>query len=90
MDIVIHHHVIDRIAFFNGLISGFALYPQVAVVLVGGSISGISLTTFLIILLNSIVWLLYAIHRNLISLGVASLLNGFASLLLLIAIIAFH
>lgn len=83
----LHQHLIDRIALINGFVSGVALYPQVWTVLSSGSAVGVSLPTFLLILFNSIVWLLYAIHRGLISLGIASVLNTLASLILVCAIL---
>ncbi len=87
MDTLLHNHLIDRLALANGFISGVALYPQVWVVLSSGSTVGVSLPTFLLILFNSVVWLLYAIHRGLISLGIASVLNIVASSILIFSII---
>ncbi len=87
MKLIVHHHFIDKLAFFNGLISGVALYPQVYSILASSSTAGVSLTTFVIVFINSIVWLLYAMHRDLFSLGVASLLNLIASGLLIFLII---
>ncbi len=86
MDSLLHRHLVDRLAFVNGLVSGIALYPQVWSVFVNGSASGLSLVTYTLILLNSIVWVLYAIHRGLLSLGIASLLNTVASAMLILAI----
>lgn len=83
----LHHHLIDRLALANGFVSGVALYPQVWTVFSSGSTTGVSLPTFLLILLNSIVWLLYALHRGLISLGIASVLNILASIILVYAIL---
>ncbi len=83
----LHHHFIDRLALLNGFVSGVALYPQVWAVLSSGSTAGVSLPTFLLILLNSIVWLLYALHRGLISLGIASVFNILASIILVCAIL---
>jgi len=87
MEPAIHRHFIDKLAFFNGLISGLALYPQVWSVLKHGSVAGISLTTFVIIMVNSVVWLIYAMHRGLLSLGIASILNALASAALVLAIL---
>ncbi|MCR4279121.1 MAG: hypothetical protein NUV78_00030 [Candidatus Zambryskibacteria bacterium] len=84
-----HHHFIDRLAFFNGIVSGVALYPQVWAVLSSGSSLGVSLPTFIIILLNSLVWLTYSIHRGLISLAIASIFHFIASTILVVAIIYF-
>lgn len=82
----IHNHTIDKIALCNGLVSGVALYPQVWKVLVLSDSSGLSFITFFLIFTNSLVWLLYAHHRGLISLGIASFLNGLASFILLLAL----
>jgi len=86
----IHHHTIDRLAFINGFIAGIALYPQVWVVLANGSTAGVSTVTFGIIFLNSIVWLFYAIHRGLISIGIASVLNAVAGSILITSTIVFR
>lgn len=86
MDQIIHRHLIDRLAFVNGLISGIALYPQVWTVLSTGSTSGVSVLTYFLIFTNSLVWVIYAIHRGLLSLGVASILNVVASGILLVAV----
>lgn len=87
MKLIVHHHLIDRLAFFNGLISGIALYPQVYSIFLTGSTAGVSLTTFIIVFINSIVWLFYAVHRQLFSLGLASMLNLIASGLLIFLIL---
>jgi uncharacterized protein with PQ loop repeat len=89
MEPVIHHHVIDRLAFVNGLVSGIALYPQVWNVLAHESAANISTLTYTLILLNSLVWVMYAVHRGLLSLGIASLLNALASAALLLAVWVF-
>ncbi len=82
MRLEFHNHVIDRIAVLNGVLSGIALYPQVWRVLATGDMSGVSIATFSIISLNSAVWVLYAMHRGLIALGIASVLNFFASFMM--------
>lgn len=87
MGLLIHNHFIDKLAFLNGVISGIALYPQVYSIMTGSGSTGLSLTTFIIIFINSIVWLLYSIHRNLLSLGLASLLNCIASGIVVVLII---
>jgi uncharacterized protein with PQ loop repeat len=82
-----HHHFIDRLALINSIIAGVALFPQVWVTYATGSIAGISPLTFFIILLNNIVWLLYGIHRSLLSITVAAFLNVLASLALVFALL---
>jgi len=79
MPIVIHNHWIDKLAVLTGVVSGFALYPQIFIIITSGSPESVSLTTYAIILLNSIVWFTYSIHRGLISLAIPSILNIFAS-----------
>lgn len=86
MESILHRHLIDRLAFANGLVSGIALYPQVWSVLSSGSNEGVSTFTYALILLNSLVWIMYAIHRGLLSLGIASLLNALASVILLVTV----
>lgn len=86
MEIPIHKHVIDKLAFLNSIVSGVALYPQVWIVFANQSVAGVSFLTFLVIFLNSVVWLLYAAHRGLLSLAIASFLNGLASGILLTAV----
>lgn len=75
-----HHHPIDYIGDLNGLISGITLYPQLYHAYTSHSLAGLSLTTFILILLNSIIWIAYAIHRNLTALLVSSCLNALSSL----------
>lgn len=79
MPIVIHNHWIDKLAVLTGVLSGFALYPQIFIIITSGSVEDVSLTTYAIIFGNSIVWLMYSIHRGLISLTIPSVLNIFAS-----------
>lgn len=83
----VHTHFIDKVAVLNGAISGLALYPQVIKVLLTGTYNGVSPLSFIIILLNNIVWSIYAFHRGLISLLLAALLNSLAALVLLIALV---
>lgn len=85
--LVVHVHLIDRLAVFNGIISGVALYPQVFKVLQSGDLSGVSVTSFIVIFLNNIVWAVYAFHRTLISLLIAALLNILAAGILLAALL---
>lgn len=83
-----HTHLIDRIAFLNGFISGIALFPQLLHVLTTPAAAvAVSPMSYGIILINSIVWVLYAMHRGLISLGIASSLNTLAAGAILIAMV---
>jgi len=77
-----HNHLIDKIAIINGFVTGLALYPQVVASILSGDVSGLSNTAFIIIFLNSIVWMLYGYHRTIKPLIVSSLLNCFAAGLL--------
>ena len=81
-----HFHWIDKLAFFNGLVSGIALYPQVYQAVVTSNFEGVSGLTYGIVLLNSVVWLAYSVHRRLLSLAIASALNIIAAFTLLIVI----
>lgn len=84
MAFIEHQHVIDKVAFINGLVSGVALYPQIWIVLVQGSGSSVSGLSFSLIFLNSIVWILYSVHRSLFTLAVTSTLNCIASGILVV------
>ena len=80
-------HFIDRIAFVVGATtSGLALFPQ-AWQVVNGTAAGIAVSTFGIIAFNSAVWLAYASHHKLLSLGISSLLNLVASLIIVLYIV---
>jgi len=72
-------HLIDKIAFINGLVTGVALYPQLIKVLFLKSTGDLSMLTFGVITLNSIVWIFYGIHRTAIPLVIASVLNAIAA-----------
>lgn len=85
--IELHTHFIDRLAMANGLISGLALYPQLFMALIGGT-DNLSGATYFLILVNSVVWALYALHRGLVSLLLASLLNALAAFFLLALAVA--
>ena len=84
MSIVIHNHWIDKLAVLTGVLSGFALYPQIFILITSGSTEDVSLAMYAIILGNSVVWLVYSIHRGLLSLAIPSILNIFASILVIV------
>lgn len=86
---VIHTHFIDRLALGNSLVSGIALFPQAIKVFLVGSTNGVALLTAVLIWINSLVWLAYAIHRGLISVALSASLNVVASTLLLISFFVF-
>lgn len=77
-----HNHLLDRLAYANGILTGFALYPQVYLSITSRATEGISTLAYGIILFNSIVWTLYAQHRGIVPLVVSSVLNGIASVML--------
>lgn len=79
----LHIHLIDKLAFFNGLVSGIALYPQLFTLLVYGGKESVSVVTYSLIFSNSVVWVFYAMHRSLLSLFIASALNALAAALIL-------
>lgn len=88
MPLVIHNHWIDKLAVAVGVLSGFALYPQVYLIITTPSPEGVSLTMYAIIFLNSIVWLAYSVHRALFSLAIPSVLNIIASAAVLVWFLA--
>lgn len=79
----LHIHWIDKIAIANGFVSGIALWPQVVETIYTQVTAGLSIWALSIIFANSLVWVVYAVHRRLISLAIASILNVFASFVLL-------
>ncbi|MBL8158804.1 hypothetical protein JNK62_04695 [bacterium] len=79
MAIVIHNHFIDRLAVVTGVISALALLPQVQVIMQATSFEHFSPITFVVIFFNSFVWLTYAIHRQLLTLAIPSIINIFSS-----------
>lgn len=81
-----HKHPIDKIAELNGLLSGIALYPQVIKAIITESVESLSFYTFLFIFINSIIWIIYAMHRTLPQVLISSCLNFLAAGLLLILI----
>lgn len=89
MSFIKHQHTIDKIAFVNGLVSGVALYPQVITTIASRSGEFVSPLSFFLIFINSIVWLLYSLHRSLFTLAITSMLNCIASGILLIVIFLF-
>lgn len=85
----IHTHWIDKLAIANGFVSGVALWPQVLQTLFTGVTAGLSVWALGLILVNSLVWILYSLHRGLVSLALASILNAISAgtLLLLIFLV---
>ncbi len=67
--------LLELVADINGVIGGFALYPQVIKVLITNNIEGISLLSFFIILINSSIWLHYALTKRITALRISSTLN---------------
>ena len=74
-----HSHPIDRLADVNSIVSGIALYPQLFKIIFDDSIIGLSYVTFLIIAINSLVWIAYGYHRRSMPLLISSLLNLISS-----------
>lgn len=84
-----HTHPLDKVAEINGLLSGIALFPQVVKVATTKTTEGLSISTFVFILMNSLIWILYARHRSLPQLLLSSLLNGLAAAILLTYIVIY-
>lgn len=80
----LHTHFIDKLAFVNGLVAGLALYPQIFNVIYRGAATDFSTLSLLVILANGLVWIIYAAHRGLFTLFIASLLNTCAVSILLL------
>jgi uncharacterized protein with PQ loop repeat len=74
-----HHHLVDRIAYANGLLSGVALYPQVIKAFLTHEVQGLSFLTFLLILVSSLTWMIYALHRRTLALLISSTMNSVAA-----------
>lgn len=74
------------IAGFNAFLSGFALYPQVLKSFSSGESEDLSSLTYWLILINSIIWVFYALHRKTLPLLVSSALNTVAAFIILFLI----
>jgi len=81
-----HTHLIDSVAGVNSGISAVALLPQLFIVLQSRTADGLSPLAFFLIALNSFVWFLYGMHRQMLPLIISSSLNTLASIGILIAI----
>ena len=84
-----HKHPIDRIAKINAIVSGIALFPQLVKVSCTGDVAGFSSLTYLLIALNSLVWIFYAVHRKLFPLVLSSALNLIAASCILFFIVMY-
>lgn len=80
-------HLVDRVANWNGVLTGLALWPQAIKALFSHSIGDLSALAFAVIFLNSAVWLLYSQHRGLRPLRISSSMNLCASALILFLIL---
>jgi uncharacterized protein with PQ loop repeat len=80
----LHNHLIDKLAVVSGLVSGIALYPQIYEIIVNSVQNTLSPLTLYLIFFNNIVWFVYGIHRQLISLVIAAFLTITASGILLV------
>ncbi len=78
-----HHHFIDKLAVINGAVSGFALYPQIFLILYSGVPNTMSTVSLMLIVINNLVWTAYGVHRSLSSVVLASVLSGLAAAILL-------
>lgn len=78
---IFHRHFIDRIALINAFISAFALYPQLFVLLTTFTIDteSFSMTSFVLVLVSSILWFWYGVHQRAVPLIVSSFLNACAA-----------
>jgi len=83
-----HHHFIDYLANINSGISAVALFPQLYTTIIDQSTDGLSGISFFLIAFNSIIWVIYGIHRHTPALIISSTLNIIASVTILAFIIA--
>lgn len=83
-----HHHVIDYLANINSGISAIALFPQLYTTIIDQTTIGLSGVSFFLIALNSLIWVIYGIHRHTPPLIVSSSFNFLASVTILAFIIA--
>lgn len=79
--------VLEIVADINGVLGGFALYPQVIHVFKTHDIQGLSMLTFLIIAINSSIWLFYAMRKRITPLRISSALNVTASVTILLFVV---
>ncbi|MCW1892072.1 MAG: PQ-loop repeat-containing protein [Candidatus Uhrbacteria bacterium] len=82
-----HHHFIDYLANINSGISAVALFPQLYTTIIDQSTDGLSGISFFLIAFNSIIWVIYGIHRHTPALIISSTLNVIASVTILAFII---
>lgn len=78
-----HRHFVDYLAQINSGISAVALFPQLYTTVIEKSSQGLSGTTFFLIACNSIIWMLYGLHRQIPPLIISSSLNFMASSVIL-------
>jgi uncharacterized protein with PQ loop repeat len=81
-----HHHFVDYLAGINSGISALALFPQFFELLESRSAAGLSVTSFFLIALNSVIWFIYAVHRRTPPLVISSTFNIVASVGILVLI----
>lgn len=79
-----HRHFIDYLAAGNSILSAIALFPQLFSLLFNQASHDVSVPTFLLIALNSLIWLIYGLHRKTMPLVVSSTLNAAASISILL------
>jgi len=75
-----HKHFIDYLAEVNSGVSAIALFPQLFSLIGGQPSVGLSPLSFFLIALNSVVWLIYGIHRRTPPLIISSSFNALASI----------
>lgn len=74
-----HHHPIDFLAAGNALFNGMALYPQLYKVVTTKQVQNLATTTFLMMFVANIVWIMYGIHRKDVAIILSSILILIAS-----------
>ena len=79
-----HHHFIDKLGTLNGVVTGFVLYPQIAVILFWNVPNNLTLLMVLLTIFTNIIWFTYGHHRGILPTMIAAALNVVAGVTLLV------
>jgi len=78
-----HHHFVDYFALVNAGVSAVTLAPQAIKIGLASDVGSVSISTFLLILTNSVVWIAYSRHRGLFPLFISSSFNAFFAVVII-------
>ena len=65
----------DVVALLNGILGSFTALPQIYQIMVTGSATGVSLLTWILLIVSSIIWLIYAIPHRIQPIIIASAIS---------------